>query len=96
MNSSRERSGGWWESPKQGHQAQPGVGPGGCPEQVGTPANLGETRRKTPNSDKGDVTTVAGSVRETSERLKCDVIGGLLFLRLLTPDTVARGETIFF
>ena len=62
MNSSRERSGGWWESPKQGHQAQPGVGPGGCPEQVGTPANLGETRRKTPNSDKGDVTTVAGSV----------------------------------
>lgn len=37
-----------------------------CPEVVGTPANSGQKRRKTPDSNNSDI-TVAHSVRETSE-----------------------------
>lgn len=61
--------------PEAGALAQPGVGLGGGPEEVGTSAHLGQRRRKTPDLSEDDVTTVAVSVREMAETMKWNVIG---------------------
>lgn len=46
----------------QSRDTQPVAGPGDCPEEGGTPADLGQTRRKTPDSNNNSDITVARSV----------------------------------
>lgn len=96
MDPDREGSLGCCGSPKEGHLTQPPVaGPGGCPEEGRTPPRLGQTRRKTPDSNSSDI-TVAYFGRETSDMMKWDGIGELLFPLPLMSDSVAQGKTIVF
>ena len=55
--------------PRGGTPGPANGGPRSLFEEVGTPANLGQTRRKTPDSNNSDI-TVAHSVREMSEMMK--------------------------
>lgn len=57
------------ETQRRGTQPSQWGGLRGCPEVVGTPVYLGQTRREIPDSNNSDI-TVVHSVRETSEMTK--------------------------